>query len=248
MNKLIKSELFLLKKSGNYLAYILLVAVIPFLVAFIAVEDFFSADFYFGFGQMNAALTVLLMASTAMLAVTISRKYDNRVANYAVMDGNKPSKIILGNLFTYLPVALILFVLPSLIMLLILFKNGTGDTDNPLIMIALLLIVFTRVYTSTILVSTIFKSVIASGFFAYMRSSIEGLVGTLLIGLVSTKSPENSELILKLGDLVAPLQLESILTKNNDTTFIVTVIVSFIIDIALCYIVALFTYKKKMFK
>lgn len=248
MNKLMKSEFFLLRESGNFLAYFILIAILPIFIVFVAFNEIFGHDFYTGMGEMGTVLNLLIMMSTAILAVTVSRKYDNRVANYAVMDGNKSSKIILASLFSYLPVALVMFVLPSLILLMTLFRNGVGDTDNPLLMIVLLIIIFIRIYSSTILVSTIFKSVIASAIFTYMRTALESAGTMLVLEVILVTDPKKYEIISKIGDLFAPVQIGSLLTKYNDTTYIVTVLASFIIDITLCYVVALYTYKKKMFK
>ncbi len=248
MNKLMKSELFLLRKSGNYLAYLIIIAILPIFLVFVAFNEIFSHDFYTGTNELITVFIFLIMISTATLAITISRKYDNRTANYAVMDGNKPSKIILAILFSYLPVALVMFVLPSLIMLMTLFRNGVGDTDNPLLMIVLMIVIFIRIYSSTILVSTIFKSAIDSAIYTYKRTAFDYAGKSLVLEVISTTYPEKYDFVSKIGDLFAPVQLESLLTKYNDTTYILTVLASFIIDIALCYVVALYTYKKKMFK
>ena len=155
MGKLVKAELFRMKRVNSFWIFSLLLWLIALAIPFINHAD--SVISYFNMGMVSGGAVMFLMIAI-MAAFFTGRGYYHRTSMYEVMAGISPIRIIVSKILSIaLPVALIIY-LPHLIGLGVACCMNSEGLGDVLKREPLFLLVCLRVSIFGVLLTVIVKS------------------------------------------------------------------------------------------
>lgn len=250
MHKLVNAEWYRLRKSGNYLKFLIFVSLIFILFSFTGgkIQD---RDLYsFMYEYLSIASVFIPALLGTMLAVTIGNIYGNKTAHYEVMDGNNTHAIILTRVVVYMPIVITLYLIPALVFIFIAYSNGTAGISHPTVLILLFVLIVIRMSLSAIFCVMSLKNHVAGALIPYARAMLESLIPISTMAFIPNAGSNQS--LIKALDYIfavfAPEQMAKIIDKTDDMKYIIIVIASCIFDIALGYFCCIRSYNRKNFK
>ena len=247
MYNLIKAELYRLRHSGLYafFMFVTAIAMAALLPIMMNPKEYIKADLassVFTFSQVLFAMIVL--CTTTVLGVYVGTLYNNRMANYEVMNGYPTFKIITSKslslgfihaLITYIPMMVVLLI-PAL-------KNGNGLIEEPVKMFILLFVIILHCSIVTVLYSMFFKNLVFASLLGYVRFGILDMVPTVIIVEEFPKLAEKEALNISISQ-----QCMSLVRDTYDQRFILWVVLSMIVESAILFGLVYYSYTRKKFR
>lgn len=244
MAKLIKAEWYRLRHSGNWLVYIIIMAVFSFAMVFLIDPNIHTRTLDNAMGCYAEAFTMSLTYIATVVIAALAMIFHNRTGYYEVMDGNRISSIILSKVVVHGVLITALIVVPiGVLFTYIGCANGIGDMPDVPVRLVLLFVIFLHVMLSSILFTLTIKSLISAAI-PYVRYMIFEYLGLTMLTLIY---PDNT-LIAEISEWFPMMQCMYVSYADIDTGLIVKVIASFVIETILMYIAAHVAYKKKNFR
>ena len=247
MGKLVKAEIFRMKRINSFWIFSLLLWLTALAIPFINHAD--SAITYFN-GSLVSDGAVMFMMIALSAAFFTGRGYYHRTSMYEVMAGNSPIRIILSKILSIaLPITLIIFI-PHLIGLGVacgMNSDGIGDIlkREPLFFLVCL-----RVSTFGVLLTMIVKSMGGTAL-VYVRLLIE------TFGLMIASSITGNDLMEGGADLVVSSSAGTILnnvclsqqglqlTAPLTGSVVLQIVLGFVGEVLLWGVISYIIYSKK---
>ena len=248
MLKLAKSELYRFFRLKFFSLTIIIFAFLIPIVSLIILGVYGNLDASM---DVHVSMTIILnqvivlLGMPTLLAVYCGTAFNNRMAYYEVMDGNSPVKIIASKIFSLGMLCSIIAFVPSFIYFLVVdLKNGSGIIENPVMTFVLLFVIFCRVFVCTILYTLICKNLVIASLLPYVRFGIIDIVFILVL----SSEGLNLDVPDALVDLFITTQLNKLCQPVYSDKFIAYTVGSALVEIAVLFVLAVITYKKKKFK
>lgn len=230
MNNLIKSEWFMFKKKGRVTAaFCLMVGYAA--VFFGGLIDNGHVSKSFTSQSLGNGSTMAIMIVTMIASAAIAGGYLSRIQIYEIMSGFSPNQILLGRAAFYVPLLIMLYLVPVFAVMLII-----DSSTEMLLTLILFGILFIRFLLCTVFLSVLFK---------------EGAWITSLTALIILIKPAYEKLTASAAafdnsvfGLTAVGQC-AMLAEPITSEFIVKVVVSSMVSCVICYLIGHFTLKKK---
>ncbi len=244
MAKLIKAEWYRLRHSGNWLVYIIIMAVFSFSTVFLMDPKIHTRTLDMALYTFSESLTMSLTYIATVVIAALAMIFNNRTGYYEVMDGNRISSIILSKVVVHGVLITALITIPAAVLFTYIgCANGVGDLPDAPVRLVLLFVIFLHVILSSILSTLTIKSLISAAI-PYVRYMTFEYLGLTMLTLIY---PENT-LIAEISEWFPMMQCIYVSYNELDTGFIVKVVASFVIETILMYIAAHVAYKKKNFR
>lgn len=223
MSDLIHAEWFILKKSGSDLKLIIYSCILS--VFFSYIDGILQFNRH---ALANAAIMGIIICS--MIAALITGKhFRTRTAYYEIMDGYSPHAIILSKLIVFGAIIITLWYLPVSVILLV--SDGGGDAPLFLLMLLLTLIKYFVIGLSC----TLFLKADAGIALMLPRIMLEALAAALADTQVISESTAEWFALCQFG----------MMSETVPSQIIPKIIIGFIVECTLMYILAYMSYKKK---
>lgn len=249
MGRLIKADWYRITKGGKplkvYLILILVSLCFPFLELLNGIRiNEFTLKMYLESSEENSiSMIVLMMVVFGALFVGLS--YNNKTLCYEVMAGNKITDIINSKICTIVPLLSLIFMSGFLMFSLVLgLMNGIGEMPQLPLRMFLLFIVMLHAIMIGILPTMIAKN-LGGMAIGIMRIEVFDLV---IMMFAAGQMSGGSNFFRNIYNNWLFLNQVYIFTKEKiDSGFVIGVIGGFVIEMAIWYILAYISYKKKNF-
>lgn len=227
MKKLIRAEFYRLIHSSHCLIYVIGLSLLGVLFPFM------QNGFIINRQVFASGIPTGIMFALISVGISIGRHYKSRTACYEIMDGASAHSIIISRIVVYTSLIFVFYYIP-LSVLLMIFDNG----DN-LYFILLVLIIILRLLFFTVFVSLIFKTAEGAAL-PFARFLIEMLPAMLYS--TGELDLSDAESFLEWYPLFQCLSLG---IKTVENTFILKIIIGFVIESAVMYVFAYISYSRK---
>lgn len=249
---LAKAEWYRLVHTGILKYFVAICLIFPILIMITDINWYkMTASGNMLLFAQNAAMMLPLFLAVA-ISIPICQEYQNRIAYYEIMSGIKTCKIILSKVIVYTAI----FVLGTAFTLGTFFTvigmiNGFGDMSNLPLSFVLFLVVIIRICAVAVLICTLVKHIIAFAVSILRFMIFDNLLLMLLtpIDAYLDSAMDIAEISSRsVSDWFISGQMSKIFCANIDANLILMIIITAIFEIALWYLFAYISYKRKMFK
>lgn len=250
MNRLVKAEWFRVRKSSGIMKWLviicLLILALPFLDD-VSSDDKITATSYFMAFEVQACIFVPLFLS-ALAGAFAGMPFNNKTALYEVMAGNKIRNILNSKLLVIVPLISLLFSgLFAAILGIFGSINGTGDLKQLPLRVLLLFIIVLHVVVVAVLAVTSVRHFLGIGI-GFLRFAMLDEMLVICIQVVTENTSMELEAVQKINSWFVQNQIMSLNMETIPTYFIVRVILSFVIEAAVWYVISYIGYKRKKFQ
>lgn len=244
MRNLMKAEWLRIVHSGAIKWMVLILLLFPAMSMLVDLQ-WYEHTLAENLAVITDAISMLLMLFS-VIGFSIGMSYQNRTAYHEIMNGHNRHKIIISKavLYTIIMTGGIT-VLYGIYFGIVSAMNGTGDIDNIPLRIVLFILVMIHVCVISVLLSIAAKK--ASGIVVIARLMVFESVFNVAYALY-VFSLNNNETNKNITNLFIIGQITEIFTGKIDTNLILAVVLTLIIEVAIWYICAYHSLKRKSFK
>lgn len=244
MNKHLKAEIYRTLHTGNYFIYYLICVAAIFAVLFGTNVNTENYDFRILVTNMSQFSSMIVGTGLGtMLAIIQSELYSSRMYFYEIMDGAKTHHIICSKLMTQFLLSLIYVVPTTVGMFLVLKKYGAQEMAHPWVAVLLYALITVHVCLRIALLTMMVGKRLIAVIIPYALTMLE-VVPMILQELLQPTSFPLPQSILH---WFPTLQMMQLFEMCNNTGYIVRVVLSFVLNIALLYGIVYRKYRKKRF-
>lgn len=245
MIKQIKAEWFRMRTSGYNFYYLGVLLIFMSLYLISDSGENLNQPLVVSLQTFSRQGVAVMLLMSIMVIVLFGNKYQNRTYYYEIMNGTCTHKIIISKIVTYIFYVLLMFVVPNVIMCTIIgIMNGTGECGNFVPMVVIFCIITVRFVTEAVLATMIVRRMLPACIIMFLVSLI-GIAVPLIAGEWLEAS---NDVLSKLLDCSVHVQILKLCQPEYSVSFIITVIVSFLMETAVLYGLAWGSYKRKNFR
>ncbi len=246
MNRLVKAEVFRLKK--NMLFWILICILLAFMPLFACI-DMLGEKLDVQLESISLTVFIGFMIIPAIIAYISGRIYGKgRIGYYEIMAGNPIKNIILSKVFVDGIIFSVTSMLSiSLFYIIIGIKNGLGTVDMPFVRLGLLFIAVMRICICSVLIMmTVRNSSLGAGI-AYLRFMIfDSAIVPLIMYLVNELGLEKLHEHLQYSIVLNQIMMAALGQINKPLVF--HIIIGFAAEFILWYLIVYYGMKKKKYR
>lgn len=245
MGKQVKAEWFRMRNSGYNFYYFGIILI------FMSLYPFSN-----NWGNINQPLPVSVRAFSQqgialfflvaiLVVVLFGNRYQNRTYYYEIMSGVNIHIIIVSKIITYSIYVFLMFVIPNVILYTVItIRNGLGECNSPGTILFLFCIIALRFVVEAVLLTMIVRRVFSTCVILF--AVCMGSRGLLLIA--GSLIEASNEVSLKLLDWSVYSQIAKLYQPEYSVSFMIAVVGSFAIEVALLYVLTLVSYRRKKFR
>ncbi|MGN0633713.1 MAG: hypothetical protein ACI4JW_07565 [Oscillospiraceae bacterium] len=244
MNKLIKSEIYRLTRSGIYFPLYVIITALIFPVSMLFPDELPMKNmmgYITYFAQTSGGM--VLTYSMLFVAGMLGNMYSNRTYYYEIMDGQSTHKIIFSKLIVYNAMELGLFLVPACAVFAGIGMNlGFGDTKQLWLTVILGIFILLNITTTAVLITMLIRNLIGGVILNFTLFGFISMFYMVFVDIFPSKAIE------KIFSVFPLIQLTSLVQTEYTTKYIVTVIASFAVTFILLYSLTYLSYKRKNFR
>lgn len=196
-----------------------------------------------GFSSIMEITSASLVYVTLIIAVSLAVSYENKILHFDMMAGNKISHIIISKVIVTAPVvALFMTLCVGVVSLYGASKGGVGDTKLLLEYLGIYTCINFRVITVALLIMTIFKGAVGA-LVVFIRVAIIDMVPMVIL----TMMIEDGKDVGDIPKFISSMQYTYLNGAPLESSFVIVVIVSMVVEILLMYVLSYISHKKKAF-
>lgn len=246
MGRLMKTELFRMSNSGKNMVSFAIVLILLCFYPFSGQWEYLDAPLAISLVYFWKNVYVFLLIAGFFVAILLASQYQSRLYYYEVMNGENTHKIILSKLVIYIGYIVLFFIIPNLILYITLaVRNGLGGYENIIMSVGLFGVTTFRMITRAVLLTMIIRRLIPVLGILYISFMLEQAIILIIEGIFDTshklwKVIFNFFISQQVNNFYQPMEYAG--------EFVVTVIVSFIMEAVLLYGLTWYSYKKKNFR
>lgn len=250
MNRLIRAEFYRLCHSGMYIR--ILVMLFGVMLFFPLLLDFEILDKTLAENMENFLMgtMVCVMVFSVVVAFFVSLGYTKKTAYYEVMAGSKIWHIIGSKLVTEGLLLGVVSVFATIgFGIVVVAKSGIGEIDNLGLRLGMLFIVCLHMTMVGTLMGAVVKN-IAACLLAYARFVIVDMpIAVIVLPILYKKGMLGETLYQRLSQCMINTQISAVYGSAELTMEAVLMcLVSFFAEVAVWYVLAYLTMKKKWYK
>lgn len=249
MNRLVKAEWFRVRKSSGIMKWLIIICLLILVIPFL--DDVsggkITATSYFMAFEEQACMFIPLFLS-ALAGAFAGMSFNNKMALYEVMAGNKTWNIINSKLLVIVPLISLLFSgLFAALLGIFGIINGTGELKQIPLRMLLLFIIVLHVVIVAVLAVTAVRHILGIGI-GYLRFAMLDEILVIWIQIAAENASMELETVQKMSSWFVQNQIVSLTMETIPTYFVVRVILSLVIEAAVWYVISYIGYKRKKFQ
>lgn len=247
MNRLMKAEWYRVRKSSGIMKWLIIICVLIMVLPFlddISDGKITATAYFMGFEAQACAVAPLFLAAIA--AVIAGLPFNNKTALYEVMAGNKILNIINSKLLVIVPLVSLLFSgLFAAFVGIFGIINGAGELKQLPLRVLLLFIIVLHVVMVAVLAVTSVRHILGIGIGFLRFAMLDSVLSIWLQIVFEDKSLEKAQ---RVGSWFVESQVMSLNMETIPTYFVVNVILSLVIEVAVWYVISYIGYKRRKFQ
>ncbi len=251
MCKLIKAEFYRMTHSGIYFFLLLLVSTFPILFSITSLYNIENESLLAYVSIYCEAAGFMIPAFLGVIiSATLCNMYQNRIYYYELMNGENTHKIILSKLAVYNIISIVFVIIPAIIFIAVLGADApAGSMENVGLTIFLGCIAVFNVTCTTIFISMIVRHILGASMLFYMFNMGIMTVSTFTIEIAYDGDVSKTiKTINKILEFFPSIQLTKLAQPEYSDSFILKVILGFVVTFTALYSLTYISYKKKNFR
>lgn len=244
MNRLISAEWYRARKCSRLLLWtFVLIALFVYLGFYESgiMED--QLTVVQGFGGFVGPISACFVYVSLIIAANLAISYENKVLHYDMMAGNKISHIILSKIIVLAPlITLFMTLCTGVVAIYVASKNGSGDMKILLSYFGVFTCINFRIITVTLLIMTIFKGTIGA-LFVFVRVTLLDMIPMVILMMLMEEGHD----VGNFAKMIPSMQYNFLDGKPLESSFVILVIVSMVVEITIMYVLSYISHKKKLF-
>jgi hypothetical protein len=183
----------------------------------------------------------------AFISVCIAFSFINKTGYYEIMSGKSTNSIFLGRIIIYtVYMTCGLIASMGIVMAIFAIAGGKGDMDKMAIRILLFALIIVHICVAAVLLSLIGHSLVSPILIFLRFEIVEGILTMLIPQILSEGLDCSESTIRNFSNCFIVSQIGSVFTGNINTSLVLCIVISFLVESLLWYLIAAGVFRKKL--